>query len=184
MIGPLDGKDHRRPQRELWHSIPSAYIEDVGEVLRVHRSQLEKLGIDLASEPLIETINSHSHNLEPAIEAFVEKCAKGAIDHPERFLNAALRQGWKPRNQSSASSPKKKLMTPEFLEAYERLCEAGILLPEPPELLPVVMGQINVKLLRSNPKPWEPPYDLMPWSQAQLLGIAAGQLADIGDDEW
>ena len=179
LIGPLDAEHPQRP-RERSRPLPAAYIEDVQDILIKHRARLEKLGIDLASEKLIEIINGHPHNLEPAIEAFFEKCAKGAIDHPERYLNAAIHGGWKAHNKSSTSIPS-AAVTREFLEAYEQMCQTGAVLTIHPELLPVVSGQVNVQMLRSDCKPWEPPYDLMPWSEVvdQLVPAIA-----TSDDEW
>lgn len=183
LIGPLTAEDVRHPREERLRPISASYIEDVQDILIKHRDRLEKLGIDLSSEKLIETTNGHPHNLEPAIEAFLEKCSKGAIDHPERYLNAAIRDGYKPRNQSSTSIPN-VVLTREFLQAYERMCHTGAVLSIHPEQLPVVSGQINIQMLRSDCKPWETPYDLMPWDKALSVLIANGKLADTSDDEW
>lgn len=182
LIGPLDGEDGQRPQREVSRPIPSAYIEDVRETLSKHRLRLETLGIDLTSETLIEIINSHAYNLEPAIEAFLEKCVKGAIDHPERYLNAALRQGWKSRNNQSPTDSPKAALTPEFLEAYEQMCVKGKVLSVPAKMLPVVMGEVNVQVPRLNPKPWEAPYDLMPWRTVLLANTASVIIFPIQPD--
>jgi len=35
-------------------------------------------------------------------------------------------------------------------------------MPESVESLPVVMGEINVRVPTPNRKPWEPPYQLLP----------------------
>lgn len=174
----------RPRRREITRSIPAGYIEDVRDVLGKHQVRLEKLGIDLSSETLLETVNDHPHNLEPAIEAFFEKCAKGAINHPERYLNAAVREGWKPRNQPSTTGSPMKALTAEFLEAYSELCAKGAVIQEAPESLPVIMGEVNVRVAIPKRTPWQLPYELMPWRKALTAAIAAGQMPDIGDDEW
>lgn len=176
--------DDRSRQRERPRAIPQGYFEEVSEILGKHQVALEKLGIDLGNENLQESINSHPHNLEPAIEAFLERCAKGSIEHPERYLNAAVRQGWRPRNQSSTSGSPKSPFTPEFLEAYKQLCECGFVEPLAPEHLPVVSNVINVRVRTLNPRPYDPPYQNLPWTEALSKATVAGLLPDIGDDDW
>ena len=53
-----------------------------------------------------------------------------------------------------------------FVVATARLCDAGVVIPEPVENLPVIMGEINVRVPIPNRKPWEPPYQLLPWRVA------------------
>ena len=177
--------DAQPRRREITRPIPSGYIEEVVEILSLHQRQLQKLGIDLANNALLETINDHPHNLEPAIAAFLENCAKGAIANPNSYLSKCVKQGWKPRNQQSASGSQQSGLSLEFLKTYERLKLARLVLPEPPESLPVIMGVVNVRIPNPNPRPWEPPYQLMPWDEALSEAVANGQLLEaIGDDEW
>lgn len=178
--------DAQQPRRQVKpRPIPSRYIEEVREVLFRHQRQLVDLGIDLANNTLLETVNAHPHNLEPAIQAFLENCAKRAIANPNPYLSKAIREGWKPRNQQSTSGSPKSALSPEFLKAYERLKLARLVLPESPESLPVIMGVVNVRIPNPNPRPWEPPHQLMPWDRVLTDAVESGQLLEaIGDLEW
>ena len=90
----------------------------------------------------------------------LEAQKKGAVPRPAGLLTRAIQGQWKPQAKREDKYPQ------GFLLAYQCLCNAGAVIPEPVESLPVVMGEINVRVPPPNRKPWEPPYQLLPWRVA------------------
>ena len=127
------------------------------EVLREVRDDLQ-IGINETLQKLITS--SSGQVVRDAIAAYQEARQQGRVKNPVGFFTHAVLGQWKPATKYENKYP------PEFLLAYQQLCDAGVVLPEPVESLPVVMGEINVRVPIPNRKPWEPPYQLLPWRVA------------------
>ncbi|MBE9124811.1 MULTISPECIES: hypothetical protein [unclassified Coleofasciculus] len=101
------------------------------DIILKYQPQLETLGVNLEDESLQETINGYPYNLESAIQAFIEFSAKGKLEKPNLYLIKALRNGWKPRNSSTAPHLPVRTVADfdtgqsleERIENYRQLCE-------------------------------------------------------------
>lgn len=127
------------------------------EVLRKVRDDLQ-IGLNETLQTLITS--SPSQVVKDAIAAYQEAYQQGRLKNPIGFLTSAILGQWKPATKHEDKYP------PDFRRAYQWLCDAGVVLPEPVESLPVVMGEINVRVPTLNRKPWDPPYQLLPWRVA------------------
>lgn len=92
--------------------------------------------------------------------------ARGERNNPAGWLNQCLKYEW--YRETDANTKEK--YPPGFLDAYQQMCDRGLVVPELPENLPTVMNEINVyiKSTNLNCKPWEPNYIQVPWREINL----------------
>lgn len=127
------------------------------EVLREVRDDLQ-IGLNETLQKLITS--SPGQVVRDAIAAYQEAHQQSRVKNPIGFFTSAILGQWKPATKREDKYPL------EFRRGYQRLCDAGVVIPEPVESLPVVMGEINVRVPIPNRMPWEPPYQLLPWRVA------------------
>ena len=126
------------------------------------QSELDKLGIKMNST-LEKKIKSAPEDVVfTAIGSLKQAQSEGQIRNPSGFLVSAIEGQWTP-NKLKSLKPK---FPSGFLEAYQRLCEAGVVDGEEPSNLPIWNNEIYVRVINLNAKPWEPPYIQMRWGEA------------------
>lgn len=124
--------------------------EDAHEILWKYQETLLQLNVDLHASRLIQAIVDNPQHLEDAIRAFQENSAIGAKT-PEAatgFLYNALRNGWKPRQCSSAH------VSVQVYTPPQQMLEA----PKPPSLEELVahkrVAWHNAIILRPSIEAW------------------------------
>lgn len=92
--------------------------EETLEVLWRHEGRLQELNVDLSTDRIRQAIVNNPQFLENAIHAFYEASAKGKLTSKEAngYFYNALKQGWKPKQSTSNSSPSIFTAPPEFFE--------------------------------------------------------------------
>jgi hypothetical protein len=71
------------------------------EIFWKYAERLNKLGVELNNEYLIEALNANPRNLESGIQAFLQYEAQHRFKtyyHPTNYLAKAIREGWKPKS--------------------------------------------------------------------------------------
>ena len=123
-------------------------------------AEVKNAEIPLSPELQRLVLKSSVEVVRNALSVMLEARHKGTVSRPAGLLTRAIQGQWKPTTKHDDNYPQ------GFLEAYQRLCDTGVVIPESVESLPVVMGEINVRVPIPNRKPWEPPYQLLPWRVA------------------
>lgn len=151
-------------QSDLASDKPEFESRDSSSIANVAAQQIlaEVKNADIPLTPELQrlVLKSSVEVVRDAISVVLEARQKGTVFKPAGLLTRAIQGQWQPTTKHEDKYPQ------GFLEAYQRLCDTGVVIPEPVESLPVVMGEINVRVPTPNHKTWEPPYQLLPWRVA------------------
>ena len=126
------------------------------------QAELDELGIQLNTTLEKKIKSAPVDVVSKAIDALKQRQAKEEVGNPSGFLVRAIEGQWTPNQPSNAKSK----FPSGFLEAYQRLCDAGVVDGGESSDLPVWNNEIYVRVLNPNPKPWEAPYIQMHWKEA------------------
>lgn len=133
------------------------------------QSELDSLGIQLNSTLEKKIKSAPVDVVMKVIESLKQAQAKGDVQNPPGFLVEGIKGQWTPNMKADPTS----IFPSGFLEAYQRLCDAGMVDGGDPSTLPIWGNEIYVRVVNLNPKPWEAPYIQMHWKEALVqAGLA------------
>ena len=95
------------------------------------------------------------------------KAQKGTVENPIGWMIASLEQKWKASNPvTNPRNIHKNAASSDFTIWYAEAVKDGFLIDEPINMLPVMSGEMQVKIRR--PDPTGAPYTVRPWQAAKL----------------
>lgn len=112
--------------------------------------------------------------LRKALALYRQRQQKEEIRNPYSWLKKCLQQKWWQDKQAFTSTqtdarkdipepkPASERLTDEQKSWYERAIACGICLPAPIEELPIKMGLVCARVIIRNPRPQDPPFDILP----------------------
>ncbi|NJO63015.1 MAG: hypothetical protein HC836_33795 [Richelia sp. RM2_1_2] len=126
-------------------------------------------------------------DLRKALALYRDRCSKQQIRDAEGWLKKCLQQRWWQDKSTSHTStdarqdnlePKRatEKLTPEQKAWYESAIAQGICLPAAIEELPIRMGSVCARVIITNRRPFDPPFEVLPIEKLMVqypIGAAA-----------
>ena len=122
--------------------------------------ECESLGVDLHPQIRKQLLAASLEDVKNAIAALREAKEKKEISNPTGYIRKAVTERWQPRN-SERLVPKHQQS--EFISAYERLRQSGLVADIPPAHLPEVSGELCVRWINTQVLGG---CELLPWRKA------------------
>ena len=128
-------------------------------------AKIQALGIPMNQSIRKLVKCSSSATVENAIKAF--QAQQSPIQNPGGWFRKALTEGWEATEPINPEAPPDTTKwPPELTEWYPKAVTDGFLVDQSINLLPVVSGDVQVKICR--PDPFGAPYTVTNWQAAKL----------------